>query len=85
VDQDLGSLETGKLADILVLNANPLENIRNTLNLQYVMKGGVLYDATTLDEVWPAQRPFGPHYWVDDDALRNDDRPDDYWDRRGRR
>lgn len=85
VDQDLGSIEAGKLADILVLNANPLENIRNTLNLQYVMKGGVLYDATTLDEVWPTQRPFGPHYWVDDDALRNDDRPDDYWDRRGRR
>lgn len=82
VDQDLGSIAVGKLADILVLDANPLENIRNTLTLRYVMKGGVLYDADTLDEMWPNQRPFGPYYWVDDDALRSDDRPDDYWDRR---
>lgn len=80
-DQDIGSIEAGKLADVLVLNANPLENIRNTLSLQYVMKGGVLYDAATLDEAWPAARPFGPYYWVDDDALRSDDRPDDWWDR----
>ncbi|MBI4421525.1 MAG: amidohydrolase family protein, partial [Gemmatimonadetes bacterium] len=82
VDQDLGSIAVGKLADILVLDANPLENIRNTLTLRYVMKGGVLYDAETLDEMWPDQRPFGPYYWVDDAALRNDDRGDDYWDRR---
>lgn len=81
-EQDLGSLERGKLADLLVLNSNPLDDIRSTADLRYVMKGGVLYESETLDEVWPRTRPYGPYYWVDQDALRADDRPVDYWDRR---
>ena len=74
-EEDLGSLRPGKLADLLVLDGNPLEDIRNTAALRYVMKGGVLYEADTLDEVWPEARPFGPYYWVDEDALRSDERP----------
>ncbi len=46
------------------------------------MQDGVLYDAATLDEVWPQQRPFGAYYWVSPEALQSDDRPDDYWDHR---
>ncbi len=81
-EQDLGSIEAGKLADLVVLNANPLDDIRNTLDILFVMKGGILYDADTLNEVWPNVTPFGPYYWVDDDALRDDTRPVDYWERR---
>ena len=84
-EQDIGSLETGKLADLLVLNSNPLDDIRNTADLQYVMKGGTLYEADSLDEIWPNEQPFGEYYWIDEDALRNDDRPVDYWDRNGSR
>ena len=75
MERDLGSLEVGKLADFMVLNANPLINIRNTKDMQYVMKGGVLYDDDTLDEVWPTARSYGRYPWVNPDALRSDDRP----------
>ncbi|MDT8340679.1 MAG: amidohydrolase family protein, partial [Longimicrobiales bacterium] len=74
-EEDLGSLRPGKLADLLVLDGNPLEDIRNTARIRYVVKGGVVYEADTLDEVWPRQRPFGPNYWLDDVSLRNDVRP----------
>ncbi|MDP2496445.1 MAG: amidohydrolase family protein [Candidatus Palauibacterales bacterium] len=74
-DEDLGSLESGKLADLLVLNSNPLEDIRSTLDIRYVMKGGRLYEAASLDEVWPRQRDFGERYWVDPAALVDDARP----------
>jgi Tol biopolymer transport system component len=70
---DLGTLESGKLADLLVLNSNPLDDIRNTADIRYVMQGGVLYEADSLDEVWPEQRPYGSYPWVDDAAIRSDD------------
>jgi len=46
-----------------VLDANPLENIRNTNTVRYVMKNGRLYDAATLDEVWPRQRKLPTTQW----------------------
>src|SRR5690606_41615150 len=64
-----------KLADLLVLERNPLEDIRATADIEMVMKGGVLYDGMTLDEYWPQRRPFGARPWLDEDAPRNDDRP----------
>jgi Tol biopolymer transport system component len=62
--QDLGSLEAGKLADILVLDRDPLTDIRNTNSLAMVMKNGRLYDANTLDELYPRQRKLPLQQWM---------------------
>ncbi|MGE0555553.1 MAG: amidohydrolase family protein [Gemmatimonadales bacterium] len=73
-DRDLGSLEPGKIADLVVLDANPLDDIRNTRTLRYVMKGGILHEAATLDEIWPERRPYGRRFWDDPDVLQRNDR-----------
>jgi hypothetical protein len=82
LDDDIGSIKVGKLGDLMVLNANPLDNIRNTANLQYVMKGGVLYDANSLDEIWPKPVKYGDYYWVVPEMYKVDEKPVDIWDRR---
>jgi Tol biopolymer transport system component/predicted amidohydrolase len=61
--QDLGTLETGKLADLVVLDRNPLDNIRNTNSVRFVMKNGELFEGDTLDQIWPVQKPLPKFWW----------------------
>ena len=65
VAEDIGTLAAGKLADLVVLNSDPLSDIRNSTDLALVVKGGEVFDAATLDKVWPERAKLPAQWWWD--------------------
>ena len=63
MDADIGSIEKGKLADLVVLDRNPLDNIRNSESMSMVVLNGRVYDAKTLNGIGSTPRPRKPFWW----------------------
>jgi imidazolonepropionase-like amidohydrolase len=62
-DREIGSLETGKLADLIVLDANPLANLRNTRTVRYTVVNGRVFDADTMNEIGNHPRTRKPFFF----------------------
>ncbi|MEX0722131.1 MAG: amidohydrolase family protein [Balneolaceae bacterium] len=66
MDHEIGSLEEGKLADLVVLDKNPLDDIQNTNTVRYTMVNGRLFDAATMNEVGNQSKVRLPFWWERD-------------------
>jgi len=60
---DIGSLKAGKLADLIILDKNPLEDILNTNSVSQTMVNGRLYDTETMNEIGNREKPRTKFYW----------------------
>ena len=63
LDHKLGSIEIGKLADLVIMKKNPLENIRNSRTIEYVIKNGVVYSGNNAARVYPNPAPASKYYF----------------------
>ena len=63
MDKDIGTLESGKLADLLVLDGNPMQDIKALDTVRYTMVNGRLYDALTMNEIGNYDRARGKFHW----------------------
>lgn len=68
LERELGSLEAGKLADLVVLEGDPLTDIRNSETVALVMKNGRLYEADSLSEIWPREGE-APGFWSEEEPV----------------
>ena len=63
LDKELGSIEKGKLADLVILNEDPLDEIRNTNSVDMVMKNGRMYDGDNLNQIYPLNKKSKNFNW----------------------
>jgi len=70
---EIGTLETGKLADIIVLDKNPLDDIKNSESVKYTMVNGRLYDTETMNEIGNYDKARTKFYWENNKYNRSFD------------
>jgi imidazolonepropionase-like amidohydrolase/Tol biopolymer transport system component len=67
--KDIGSIEAGKLADLVILSDDPSQDIAHSDNIEKVMIGGRLYDAKTMNEVGTGDAKRRPYFWEGEGAT----------------
>ncbi|HSR50189.1 MAG TPA: amidohydrolase family protein [Acidobacteriota bacterium] len=72
LQQDLGSITEGKLADLVILDQDPLQDIRNTNSVRWVMKNGELFEGDTLKKIYPQEEEVAPFWWWNADPSDED-------------
>lgn len=61
--EEIGSIEEGKLADMIVLNNDPLKDIFNTIEILYTVQNGSIYEAETMKQIYPIEKELGQWGW----------------------
>ncbi len=63
MEKEIGSLEKGKLADLIIMDKNPLDDIKNSETVHYTMVNGRLYDCDTMNEIGNYDKKRGKFFW----------------------
>ncbi|MFC5283255.1 amidohydrolase family protein [Pedobacter alpinus] len=63
MDKEIGSLIKGKLADLIVLDANPLDDIRNSEKISYTMVNGRLFNSENMNEIGNKESMINKFWW----------------------
>ena len=71
LQKELGSIEESKLADLVVLNSNPLVDIFNTTDIQYTIQNGSIYESETMKQIYPIEKMLRSWGWNSNKVLDN--------------